>query len=1136
MSSNASEGAVLTGKLVVHIAENGHSYELDCDEYTRVEALQKHLESVSGIPFNDQLLMCLNMKLELQCPLSVYKLPSNDREVFLFNKARMRSDSPPPGPEQVEVIDIPDPPLSSSSHNPHPLDDATDPALKALPSYERQFSYHFQSGHSIYRRALAKIETCERLFQEQKVQERALEIARGSVDHFYKMILRKYTEFVKRYTQQHQGHNNCLVSFGRDIEKLRSTKLFPALQTADYKCLLDFVKVENLWKMVEDCSSSHRQIENKVSEFKEEFGELKLNIELLFSSRASFLINELDIAMKDHRRHIHEQKSIMLALSKDVDTVKKLTDDCVTSQLSSSLRPFDAVSALGPMYDDHDKSYLPKMQSCGQAISNLLDFCRDKKNEMNAFVHDYLQRIAYIQYFIKNVHYKFPVFNDALKRQNDQFEHLKVVRGIGPAYRACLAEVVRRKATMKLYVGMAGQLVERLATNREAEVRRCEEFLKVYGRYIPPDILASMGLYSTPNQSNVDITPFDSNLLDIDLSDVDHYAPESLLGLSSKSEKHGTLKSSLSISNDGSQPSEVEGSSVKFSEKYDPEKLLQGSELLEIAGTSKMEVENVKLKDELASKIALMCTISTECNYESIDDCKTNSLLKNAAEETSEKYLQSVLKVKQMQCESYEKRIQELEQRLSDQYLRAPTFSAAEHISNSALSTVKTDENKSETSGAGEIRIPNATQEVSCASNSLKSRLLPKEDKSREGLGDNVIDPSGMLNPQLDSSMLDTQHGEGHLFDKDKKETLEPVGGTKLAASSMAVSVLQPADVSSRETALEPDLVAKVSNDLVLGLQSALAEKSNQLSNVEIKLQALVEEVSKLERDLENSRKLVDESQINFAHLENCLNEAREEAQIHLHAADCRASEESALHTSAIEARRLFERLRSCISSAEMTGFSDSLRALAQSLSNSTNENEDDITAEFRECIHVFAKKVDGLSRDRFELLDRSSKAKAEVEQLKEELDEKTELVNTLYMKHQLEEQANKEKISFGRLEVHEIAAFVLNSAGNYEAINRHCPYYYLSAESVALFADHLPTRPSYIVGQIVHIERQTVKSLPSTPNRDIPTPTSDTETSRLILNSGSTSNPYGLPVGCEYFVVTVAMLPNTSVLTPPPS
>lgn len=130
--------------------------------------------------------------------------------------------------------------------------------------------------------------------------------------------------------------------------------------------------------------------------------------------------------------------------------------------------------------------------------------------------------------------------------------------------------------------------------------------------------------------------------------------------------------------------------------------------------------------------------------------------------------------------------------------------------------------------------------------------------------------------------------------------------------------------------------------------------------------------------------------------------------------------------------------------------------------------------------------------------------------------------------------QANKEKISFGRLEVHEIAAFVLNTAGHYEAINRNCSNYYLSAESVALFTDHLPRQPNYIVGQIVHIERQTVK--PSAPISIRPEHelTSDTGTDRLALNSGS--NPFGLPIGCEYFVVTVAMLPDSTIHSPPPS
>ncbi|KAK4732887.1 hypothetical protein R3W88_025875 [Solanum pinnatisectum] len=49
MSSNVSSGVVQVGKLLVLIAENGQSYELNCDEYTLVDAVQQYLESVSGI-------------------------------------------------------------------------------------------------------------------------------------------------------------------------------------------------------------------------------------------------------------------------------------------------------------------------------------------------------------------------------------------------------------------------------------------------------------------------------------------------------------------------------------------------------------------------------------------------------------------------------------------------------------------------------------------------------------------------------------------------------------------------------------------------------------------------------------------------------------------------------------------------------------------------------------------------------------------------------------------------------------------------------------------------------------------------------------------------------------------------------
>ncbi|KAF8033729.1 hypothetical protein BT93_C0095 [Corymbia citriodora subsp. variegata] len=1158
MSSSVTGVAVHEGKLLVHIAENGHSFELDCDGNATVEMVMRFIQSVSGINFNDQLVLCLDIKLEPQKSLSSYKLPSDGREVFIFNKARLHINSSAPPPEQVDILEITDPAMPTSSDDHHPLDDASDPALKALPSYERQFRYHYNCGNTIYRQTRAKNEICERLLREQKVQERALEVARSNLEQYYRVINQNYLEFMKRYSQQQRVHSDLLANFERDLERLRSIKLHPQLQTATRKCLLDFVKEDHLRKMAENCSNSNRQFENKVSQFKQGFGETKRKVEDLFSSRASLPVGNLELMIKDHQRYIHEEKSIMQSLSKDVNTVKKLVDDCLSCQLSSSLRPHDAVSALGPMYDVHDKNHLPKMQVCDNSIRKLLELCQKNKNEMNFFVHSYMQQITLISFFIKDIKMQFPVFKEAMARQEDLFMNLKLVRGIGPAYRACLAEVVRRKASGKLYMGMAGQLAERLATKREAEIRRREEFLKAQSVYLPRDVIDSMGLYDLPNQCDVNIMPFDAGLLDIDISDLDRYAPEYLAGVLSRGEKHGNMKGSFSMSNDSMNSAE------SFSSEF-PQSLgdlPEGSELVEIAGTSKMEVENTRLKAELASAIAMICSLRHEVEFESPDENGRDMLLKTASEKTAEalhkkdeycKHLESVLREKQSQCSSYEKRIQELEQKLSDQYSLEQKLSTGKDAFEYENSVgAKADGSKLDMIGSGEVHMPctstaDSMDEVSCISNSLNAKLgmfTRQSGKAREGVDENMMDSSGLLQTQLDSSMQEPHREELHVIDNDEKDKMLGPLGMSSTNSCAAESVHEPLNVLSCDAVAEAGLNANECNDLILELRSALADKSNLVNETEARLKAVMDEVVVLRRELEVRQKLLDESQMNCAHLENCLHEAREEAQTHLCAADRRASEYNALRASAVKRSSLFERLRTCVYvSGGVAAFVDSLHALAQSLVNSAIENEDPGSADFRECIRVLADRVGFLSKHREELLDKKSKIQAANEQLRKELEEKEVQVKTLYKKHQLEKQANKEKISFGRLEVHEIAAFVLNSAGHYEAINRNCLKYYLSAESVALFVDHLPNRPSYIVGLIVHIERQIVKPLPS-PHRSehigadpVDQLTSDAETDRLALNvSGSTANPYGLPVGCEYFVVTVAMLPDTAIHSPPTS
>ena len=565
----------------------------------------------------------------------------------------------------------------------------------------------------------------------------------------------------------------------------------------------------------------------------------------------------------------------LYSCSKDVSTVKNLVDDCLSCQLSSSIRPHDAVSALGPMYDVHDKNHLPRMLACEHSISKLLDFCNDKKNEMNVFVHDYLQKIAYVTYLMKDVKLQFPAFREAMLCQDNIFRDLKLFRGIGPAYRACLAEVVRRKASMKLYMGMAGQLAERLATRREVEVRRREEFLKTNNLYIPRDILTSMGLYDTPNQCDVNIAPFDTNLLDIDISDLDRYAPDYLAGLPSKGDKTASLKGSFSTSNDCSHSAEMEEIGEEAVEKDGSEEPLEDCELLEIAGTSKMEVENAKLKAELASAIALICSLCPEIEYESMDDSTVDSLLKNA-DKTNEamrlkdeygKHLQSLLKAKHVQCMSYEKRIQELEQRLSDQYLQGQKLSNSKDASDFALLAAKTEDCKPEISSGGEAHMPYALtsepmDEVSCIS-SLNAKLglfTRQTSKGREGFDENMMDSSGMLNTQLDSSMAEPHREELQVCDKDGKDKMARQLGMSLTNSSTAESMPEPLDVAPSDADAEPKVSSD--HDIVLDLQTALAENSNQLSETDAKLKSAVEEVAVLTRELEMSRKLLDESQV----------------------------------------------------------------------------------------------------------------------------------------------------------------------------------------------------------------------------------------------------------------------------------
>nr|CAD1840200.1 unnamed protein product [Ananas comosus var. bracteatus] len=254
-ASAAAADPALGRTLLIHIVENGHSFEFECDGATVVEAIQRSIECLCSVPAGDQLLLCRNVSLDSQQTLAYYKLPA------MIGRSSSSINVPNPA--------LPSPPLPDDSHA---FDNGKDPALKALVSYERQFRYHFQLANSVYNSAQVKFEICKRLLREQQVQERALDTARSNLDHTFRKMQQRYIDFVRCFSQQYHRHSEILANFERDVEKLRLIKLHPSLQSDGRKCLMDLVKEGDVRKWADVCLISHQQFEVKVSKLKSNFG------------------------------------------------------------------------------------------------------------------------------------------------------------------------------------------------------------------------------------------------------------------------------------------------------------------------------------------------------------------------------------------------------------------------------------------------------------------------------------------------------------------------------------------------------------------------------------------------------------------------------------------------------------------------------------------------------------------------------------------------------------------------------------------------------------------------------------------------------------------------------------------------
>lgn len=514
--------------MLIFIAHNGKTLELDVQSSTRVDAVQLALSSLTSIPPQEQILLLNGNPLDPGKPLGAYQLPTDDignhKDVFLYNKAHLRQNVAIPVPEATHLPRADVPPPGSIQYEPHALDSAPSPLLQTLPNYERQFRYHLQKAQAHLEVSQQREAICRQLLSEQEVQAMSIDAARMNVEHHYQYIARAFEEFMLTYQTQAAAQKEILQGFERDMEQLASLQLHAGARTERHSRLIHLIPEQKMRDWAARCKHDHDHFAKKVGELKGTFGGLKLDVEAMFMQMPSVDLDELGGQLEAMQHHQAEQASIVDVLQSDLAKIESLVEEAVrqlsSAASSSSVRPLDACEVMEAMNRHHLEDLLPRIEDADKAFEQLCNHCVECKNCMTKDVFTQLQKISTQQSKIRTLKGKLAVYQDVANKQAETFAELQLVKRVPVAYRHCLAECMRRQSFWESYSKGANDAAQGLAVQRNKEAAVRDLFRKAVARLIPLQVLTSMGLLSEVPLCNIKLSAPDAALLQVDSDDL----------------------------------------------------------------------------------------------------------------------------------------------------------------------------------------------------------------------------------------------------------------------------------------------------------------------------------------------------------------------------------------------------------------------------------------------------------------------------------------------------------------------------------------------------------------------------------------------------------------------------------------
>eukprot|EP00939_MAST-03C_sp_MAST-3C-sp1_P004936 g4936.t1 len=319
------------------------------------------------------------------------------------------------------------------------------------------------------------------------------------------------------------------------------------------------------------------------------------------------LKKQIDKALELLEKEKHE---IVDALEKDYDHILKSIErerrreegngeDSTHEEAQPSVRTLCDVLEI--KHQKHQDEMMPTLNSVDVSVSRLCRACAGEHTSLMQHMHKQMYLVSVLQSRIREQGQRLGVMRAALEQLIRGTNELKHVERMPTAYVAALREVISRRAFKRKYIAKLERVSERLAKLVESERSRRENFAKLHGGHLPPNLL--IGLAESPSYCDIRMRQFDMLLPDIDDFNVEDLVTSSDLKGDPKILSVG-VENNVAQREEPGKGSLVLEANVKYRRNQER---LTGPEVAEKAASrcAELECENARLRAHLKEMKAL---------------------------------------------------------------------------------------------------------------------------------------------------------------------------------------------------------------------------------------------------------------------------------------------------------------------------------------------------------------------------------------------------------------------------------------------------------------------------------------------------------------------------------------------------